>query len=237
MNNDWARQLLLLQEKDLRLSKIEEQQRAVPKEKAAASGETKDDEDLVHTAKTKVREAELVIKGIEIEIETIRAKVRDFQTKSGMIKNNEEYKAAMLQVESCQKQIRQAEDRELKGMDELEQAKKLHEAMEKKLAATRQRVNQKLADLETRERNCEQELARMRQERTELVTGGIPIEVLRRYDRLRAQTRADRRALVPIREGVCDGCHMNITAQTRVNVSKGQPAPCQNCGRLLYIED
>ena len=141
--NDWARQLLLLQEKDMRIVKIEDQQRAVPKEKAAAQGETKDDEELVGMAKAKVREAEVAIKAIELEIESIRTKIRDFQTKSGMIKNNEEYKAAMSQVEGCQKQIAQAEDRELKGMDELEGAKRLHEALEKKLAATRQRVNEK----------------------------------------------------------------------------------------------
>ena len=77
----------------------------------------------------------------------------------------------------------------------------------------------------------------MRQEREALVAKDIPVDVLRRYDRLRTRTPADRRALVPIRDGICDGCHMNITAQVRVNVAKGQVAPCLNCGRLLYIED
>jgi predicted nucleic acid-binding Zn-ribbon protein len=235
--HEWMQNLLNLQEKDLRLAKIEAQVAGVPRDKAKATDELKADEALVAAAKEAVRTAEKAIKSAELDAEGLRTKMRDFQAKSAMIKNNEEYKAALHQADACRKQVAECEDREIKSMEELERAKRNLEQQEKRLAAARQRVAEIVTDLDTRQRNCQQEIDKLKQERQTFLSC-IPADMLKRYDRLRqGRYRAEHRSFVPIRDGVCDGCHMNVTAQVRVNTIKGQLCSCGNCGRLLYVED
>ena len=244
--HEWMSKLLALQELDLRIQKLEALQGSVPLEKAKSSGRLKAAETLIAVAKDKVRDAEKSIKSVELDIESVRTKMRDFQSKSAMIKSNEEYRAALTQVEACKQQIRLLEDRELVAMEQLEAARREVQAEEKRLAEEKATLAAGNADLDTREKNCKQELGNMLQQRPAL-TEGIPDNVLRRYDRLRVSRKSDRdqRAFVPIREKeddgqrltACGGCHMKVTAQVRVNVMKAQVECCALCGRLLYVED
>lgn len=235
---EWMQLLLKLQEKDLRIGKIEAQLKAVPEEKAHLASDLTAEEAQVAAAKEKVKAAEMSIKALEIEAQGLQTKTREFQSKSAMIKSNEEYRAALSQIETCKQQIRLLEDKELVSMEELEQARRFLDAEKKKLAAAHQRVKETGADLDIRARNCQGELEKMNQERLGMLEG-IAGDVLRFYDRMRARRLQDpeHRAFVPIRNGACDGCHMNVTAQVRVNVSKGQMGTCQYCGRILYVED
>lgn len=234
---DWMQNLLTLQEKDLRIAAIEAQVRAVPGEKKKATDEVKAEEAAVATAKEQVQTAQKTIKSMELEVEGIRTKMQDFLSKSAMIKNNDEYRAALHQIETCKQHIAEFEDRQLTAMEELDQAKRVQDAENKKLAAARERVTGVVKDLDTRLDVSQQELEKAKQERAGLVTG-IPEEALRRYDRIRTTRLSnDVRTLVPIRNGACDACHMSVTAQIRVNANKAQVAACPNCGRLLYIEE
>jgi predicted nucleic acid-binding Zn-ribbon protein len=230
--------LLELQDRDMRMAKIEAMVRSVPAEKAAVEGELKTAEAALLAAKEGVRNAEKAIKAIELEIETIRGKMRDFQTKTATIKKNDEYQAALHQIETCKKQIAAQEELQMTAMEALEAAKGAFAAEEKVMAGAKQRVAGMLGDLETRFKNCSAELERMRGVRREIL-GGVPAEFQQRYERLRASKFGGvNRVLVPIRaNGSCDGCRMNVTAQIRVNAAKSQLATCSNCGRILYIED
>jgi hypothetical protein len=236
--HEWMQKLLVLQEKDVRIAQIEAQLKSVPAEKKRAADEVKAEEAAVAVAREAMITAEKAIKVFEIEIEQIRTRMRDFQSKSAMIKNNEEYRAALHQIETCKRLIAEQEEGELGKMEDLERARGVLAAEQKKVAAARARADELTADLDRRAAGCKQELAKMAQERAALLPG-IDAEALRRYDRIRVarQASADIRAFVPVRAGVCGGCHMNVPPQVRVNAAKGQVAACQNCGRLLYAED
>jgi predicted nucleic acid-binding Zn-ribbon protein len=235
--HEWVEKLLILQDKDLRIARLDEQVRSVPVEKESANSLLTAAKAAVAAAKEKVVADGKAIKTLEIEVESIQTRVREFQAKSAMIKSNDEYKAALHQIDTCRQQVRQYEDRELVLMEELEKSRRNLEACEKELAAARSRLGETVADLDTRARNCATQLSALQQER-QAALPGIPADVLRRYDRVRVSRRlGDKRAFVPVREGTCDACHMSVTAQTRMNVRKGQPVTCQNCGVLLFIED
>lgn len=244
--HEWMTKLLALQELDLRIQKLAALQSSVPLDKARSTERRRAAETLVTAAKDKVKEAEKSIKSVELDIEAVRTRMRDFQSKSAMIKNNEEYRAALTQVDACKQQIRGMEDKELAAMEALENAKREVVAAERRLAEESAKLVAGNTDLDTREKNCKEQLATMQQQRPAL-TEGIPAAVLRRYDRVRSNRRTDRdlRAFVPIGEKedegmrltVCGGCHMKVTAQVRVNVMKGQVECCGLCGRLLYVED
>ncbi len=236
---DSIRQLLEIQDRDQRLAKLEAQLRAVPVEKKRAETELLAGEQGLATVRDQIRTAEKIVKSVELDIETVRIRMRDFQSKSAMIKSNDEYKAALHQIETCRLQVVGLEDKQLVAMGDLEKAKYTLEQENHKLEATRQRVKSAVEDLETRARNCRLEVEKMRAARKPFLEA-LPPEICSRYERMRSGRGAqdpNYRALVPVRSGTCGGCNMNVTAQIRVNAVKGQLPACANCGRLLFVEE
>ncbi|MFA4945398.1 MAG: hypothetical protein WC789_11940 [Lentisphaeria bacterium] len=236
---EWKQALLTLQERDLRLAKIAAQLRAVPVEKAQVEAQRQQADQAVTAARDGVRTAEKAIKALELDAETLKARMRDFQSKSAMIKNNEEYKAALHQIETCKGQVSELEDRELRAMEALEAAKGVLAVAEKDAAAERERAVRQLADLDLRARNCQAEAEKMKAARPALVQA-VPPAVFARYERLhtsRGGQNPNYRAFVPVRNGICGGCNMSVTAQERNDAIKGQLVACATCGCLLYAED
>jgi predicted nucleic acid-binding Zn-ribbon protein len=64
----------------------------------------------------------------------------------------------------------------------------------------------------------------------------VPEETIPLYLRL-MKSKAGM-ALAPMREGKCEGCHMKLIASTVVAVQTAKEmARCEDCGRILYMED
>jgi len=234
--HDWVEKLLELQEQDLRAAKLREQVESVPAETTKIQQMLSAADEVVKASEEQVLVDEKAIRQIDMETEDIRAKMRDFQTKSAMIKDNVDYKAAMLQIEGCQKRIRDLEDRELELMEDLEASREVTRQRQKEREATKARAASMTDDLQKRVERCTGELERLESQRADAING-IPSKVLRRYERLRPSPRLRGRVFVPVRDGVCDGCHMNVTYQARVDARKGLEVSCENCNALLYAED
>ena len=237
---EWVQKLLAVQELDLRLDKLREQLASVPEEQAKVARMVRDDEGGLNQAKEGLKTIEKELKELELDADGLRAKKADFLTKSAMIKSNEEYRAALHQVEQCDKHIADIEDRELAVMARLEAARAAVAVAAKRHEATRQRAKEMNADLDTRLGNSKAQIAKLEAERLPTLVG-IDAGTIRRYERLRASparlNHPDQRALVPVRDGVCcDRCRMNLTAQTRMNTRKSMPVSCENCGTMLYHE-
>lgn len=63
----------------------------------------------------------------------------------------------------------------------------------------------------------------------------IPSPILSHYDRLGARGK---RALAPVRNQTCAGCHMRVTRAVVVNLMRGEDIQvCENCGRYLYLPE
>jgi predicted nucleic acid-binding Zn-ribbon protein len=236
--HEWVEKLLAVQDRDLRIEKLEEQIQSVPEHKAQAEKLLKESEEAVAAARKAVQDEEKALHSLETQVDSIEAKKRDFQSKSTMIKNNEEYKAALHQIERCTFQISQLEDKELELMEQIEEARQELARKKKEHEATKDRVANMISDLETRLANSNVQVAKLREGRDEALHGIEP-DIVTRYDRLRSSRlaqRGDGRALVAVRDDVCDRCRMNVTAQVRNDARKGIPVSCQNCGALLYHE-
>ena len=236
--HDWVDKALVVQEKDLRIHKLQEQIRSVPVEKEKAlAGLSRADAELA-AAKELVLSEEKAIKSLEIEVDSLEAKQRDFQTKSMMIKDNNEYRAAMHQIESCRDKIREMEDRELALMEQLEEARRHLQSARQQHAAAKQRVEQLLADLDTRLKNCTEQMEKLQSERGGALAQ-LPAEIAAKYERILASRRNnlnEHLVLAPVTGYNCGYCHMNVTPQIRMDASKGQLVTCPNCSVILYTE-
>lgn len=234
----WVENLLEVQRIDVRMAKLQAQLDSVSGDKAAAADLQRGDEDRLAQARAAVQGVEKELKTIEIDVEALKAKKTGIQSKSAMIKNNEEYRAAMHQIEQYDHQISQCEDRQLELMDALEKARTAQRNSSLMLDVTKRRVAEVHADLDRRHANSQAALAEMDKVRQPALAA-VEKQAAQRYERLRTsgRSRNGQAVLVPIRDEVCGRCRMNVTAQLRMNALKGMPVTCQNCGAMLYCED
>ena len=236
---DWVQKLLVLQDKDLRIAKLDEQLRSAPEEKAKVQATLAASEAAVAEAKKALQNDQARLKDFDNQVETIRQRMRDFQAKSAMIKSNTDYQAAMTQVKGCSDEIRGLEAKQLTVMEEIERARVLLHDRQKARDASQARVKEMMADLDTRVANCTTQVEKLRAERTAALAEVEP-QVAQKYERIRTSSRKslpDRRIFVPLKAGACDRCHLNATAQVRMNVRKAMAVSCENCGAMLYWEE
>jgi predicted nucleic acid-binding Zn-ribbon protein len=235
---EWVEKLLVLQDKDMRISKLQEQLNSVPLEKAKAEAAIADAEGLCAGAKSDLQEIKKSIKSVETKIESLQSKMRDFQSKSTMIKDNSEYRSAMKQIETCKKQVSELEEQQLALMESLEPANAALAMKLKEVKEAQSRAEELLMDLDTRERNCTLQMNKLQKQRDAAAAEVSKADALRHYERIRKSRRIQNgRAFVPVIGYVCQSCHMNVTAQIRTDAINGLKLTCcQHCGAMLYCE-
>jgi len=221
--HEWVKKLVALQDKDVRIVTLREQIDSAPFEKEKATGMLAGAETAVQAIRGRIQEHEKALKTLEIEAESVEEHMRSFQSKTVMIKDNDEYRAALTQIQEYQQQISSLEDKELAVMEEIETARSEQANRQKELKAAQARVDEMLTDLDTRVTNSTAEVERVSTEREE-VKKTLDADIVGRYERLMkapSRGRSDRRVFVPVRDNVCDRCHMNVTAQVRNDARKG----------------
>ena len=69
------------------------------------------------------------------------------------------------------------------------------------------------------------------------LTQGISKPLLRAYERMR-ESRRRSNAVVPVINGVCQGCYMVVTKSVVMQLKRGgELVVCEHCGRILVLSD
>lgn len=233
---EWAEKLLTLQELDMRLATLEKQVAEVPARQQAADADFTHEMQELEQAKRVLREHEAAVKRIEAEIAICQEKKRSFQSKSALIKNNEEYRGALLQIDACDSVVKALENDEIEQMFAVDAAKAVVDEKNRAAAAARQRVEAVKAELGAGRLVWEEESVRLRPLREEALAR-VELEALREYQRIR-QDRTDvksRPCVVPVEEdGCCARCQMRMTPHLVQEIKRGKLICCPSCNALLY---
>ena len=232
---DWVKALLGLQELDISVAKLEVKLAEIPVQEAETKKMYQAETDASAAAKKTVQDIELTIRRLEGEITSLKTQKENFQAKTSLIKNNDEYRAALLQIEQCDKAVSEAEDKQIVAMDELEAAKKVLAEKNATLQAAQKKAEAVFAELETSKGNCQKELAVLSEKRPQLASAVEPA-LLKRYERLRTarNNHPTNPCFVPADDGNCGRCHLSITPQELNDTIKGKVVSCHFCGALLY---
>lgn len=232
---EWVEALLKLQELDVSAAKLEARLAVIPVQEAETRKMYQTETDACAAAKKAVQEVELTIRKLEGEINTLKGQKENFQSKTSLIKNNDEYRAALLQIEQCDRAISVAEDKQIIAMDELETAKKILAEKDANLKAAQKHAEGVFADLETEKNNCKKNLEALIAKRPELAATVDPT-ILKRYDRLRTSRNNNptKPCFVSVDDGCCGRCHLSVTSQEANDTLKGKVVLCNSCGALLY---
>jgi predicted nucleic acid-binding Zn-ribbon protein len=232
-------QLLQIQDKDVRIANLKKQIDTVPREKAKLQEEIVAAEKLMDGAKATLLDLEKKLKSNELDIATQKQKKQELLGKSHLIKKNDEYKAMLSEAAQFDAKVQILEDQQIQLWEQVEAAKVSRAAAQKEVDVVRARLNASISDLDVREKNCREQIAKVEQERDALHQG-IPEDLLRLYQRIirrGAAPGSTRKGLAPLVDQNCGACNLKVTPQVRHLVLKHEITCCENCGVILYRAD
>jgi len=224
--------LLILQDRDLRIERLQVELEQIPAQRAALQGRTSSSQGALDAAKKRVMEIESRRKELELEVKGLKERIDKYSNQQLQTKKNDEYRALANEIENCKQQIVGIEDREIECMEQTEAAQRAVKAAQAVAEAARKDMEGQVGELDRREATLKQELAEVEASRA-TAAATVEGQALSRYQRLFDGKGG--RVVVGIQHGVCGGCHMRLPTQVSVQVRGNQEVvTCPNCARILY---
>jgi uncharacterized protein len=225
--------LLILQDRDRKIMRVEAELANIAPEKAAIERKSKEAQTHLEAAKLRVKQLETERKQLELEVEAQKGKIEKYALQQFQTKKNEEYRALAHEIENCRAAIVKLDDKQIELMEQIESAQK--ESL--RIAANSQQALKETESQKTTIANKEQ---RLRAELQELkanydrLESAVDESVRDKYTRLRKQKGSN--TVVGISHSVCGGCHMRLPIQVVLQTQAQQElVQCPNCGRILYF--
>lgn len=225
--------LLVLQDRDLRLLRLERELIAAPSEENQINARLQSQLTRFDQLKNAARQLESARKQLELDTAAKRTLLDRYRTQQMQTKKNDEYQALANEIQRTQAEISELEDRQLELMERQEQAARDLEAEKAVVASAEKQAATRRADLRQKLDTYQKELAELKNEIAQLEAKAAPL-LLSRYRRLLASKKDA--VIVPVaHETTCSGCHMKLTQQTILTARGGHElASCENCGRILF---
>jgi predicted nucleic acid-binding Zn-ribbon protein len=223
--------LLVLQDKDRKIAKLQREIRDIPARKAEV-------ETQLERAKAKLaeaREAQMQVqsdlKQLEMEVEAHKEKMLRYKQQQMDAKTNDQYRALLIEESNEKKGIAELEDRELELMEQLEVSKKSIDERETELAEEEEGIRDEQEMLVERLAEVQEDLNALIERRAKMAAEIDPA-LLTRYERVFAN-KGDF-AVVRIENGHCRGCNMKLPPQV-VNdaINPAKLVGCNYCGRMV----
>lgn len=233
MNHADLDQLLILQEKDVRLAKLRKDLADLPEQRTRLLRQMEALKQKALGAKQEVAGLEKGIREVEGTIENKRIYIGKMKTLQSNTRKNEEYQKCIQEVEKTEATINELENSELELMERLETAREDMEQKIRKVQDSQKEMEEILARFDRTAETDRQLLDHLAAERADLAAA-IPQESLDEYGRMTKSKGVP--VIVPMDEkGHCGGCHMVMTDNTRMKVLGGhETVYCDNCHRILH---
>lgn len=225
--------LLQIQERDQRIRQLQKDLKDIPNQQTRARMQLAGDQQAVDAASLAVKEIEVKIKGIQLDVQTRRTSIKRLQDQQFETRKNEEFAALGHEIKRYGDEVSKLEDGELDQMEVLEAAKSALKDKQAKLGETQKRVNDELKALDERGEGVKKRLDEITAERKEL-TAPVEEDVLELYTRI-FNKKGDA-AVVPMENAQCGGCHMKVVVGVIQSLKQSESlTQCESCGRILYL--
>ncbi|MHB9291709.1 hypothetical protein Holit_00790 [Hollandina sp. SP2] len=146
------------------------------------------------------------------------------------------------EYEALDKEIRDASDKEQQYRKDLQNQERILLDLDEQMRQSAALIQQQEAELAERRASIEIEIAEKKAQVEQLVkqeravTPDIDSEILFKFERIIRNKMG--RGIVPIKGGVCMGCHMILPAQFANTVHQGEEIVfCPYCSRILFYEE
>ncbi len=229
---DVIEKLLILQDRDRKISKLKEELMHIPAERQQHESRLSSTQHALDAAKHKIKQLESDRKKLELDVEGKKGLIEKYSLQQFQTKKNEEYRALAHEIEMCKEGIVKLDDQQLEIMEQMDGAQKELVLATQAAADARKVIDARLADLSAREQNLKKDLSALESNREELAAV-VDEDTRSRYERL--FRHKGHNVVVGIQHGVCGGCHMTLNRQIVVTCMQEQEViTCPNCARILY---
>jgi predicted nucleic acid-binding Zn-ribbon protein len=225
-------QLLQVQERDQRILKFQKDLKDIPLQQTRAKTQLAGDQAAVEKATLTMKEIEVKIKSIELDINTRKNTIKRLQDQQFETRKNDEFAALGHEIKRYETDVTALEDGELEQMEALEAAKASLKDAQTKRAETQARVDVELKALDERAAGIQARVNELQAERKKLAEPVDP-DALDLYGRI-FNKKPD--AVVAVENGICNGCHVKVVASTIQSLKQAAGLThCDSCGRILYL--
>jgi predicted nucleic acid-binding Zn-ribbon protein len=224
--------LVELQALDLRISEIREHTRKIPAHIQAAEATLKETNARLRTVTASVEALTKERRDRERDLDAHESQVAKLRGRLAELKTNKEYQAHLFEIEMANKKKGEIEEQILAVMERIEQLQEEVKREKAKAAEAERAFAQEKVRLEATVTELESELTQLDQKQKQ-VSALTDRSLLDRYNKLKAG-RKDL-AVVPIRNGICGGCRLQLPPQLVAEVKRSNDLlACSYCQRILY---
>ncbi len=224
--------LIELQTLDLRIAEIREQRRKIPERLAEAEAPLREAARLLKETADSVEALVKERRARERDLEAHESQTEKLKARLSELKSNKEYQAYLFEIEMANKKKGEIEEQILILMEQIEQMQRTAKEAQAKAAEAERAFGREKKTLEELATKLEAELSELDRKQRELAAT-IDKGLFDRYTKLKA-VRKDL-ALVPVRDGVCQGCRLQVPPQLVAEVKRStELQTCPYCHRMLY---
>ncbi len=229
--------LASLQEIDQRLQRKEHSLQELRQQVAATVAQIETKEREAEERQRRINELEISHQAVEERLREEEEKIKEKRVRLNRVRNERELLAMRREVETIKEANGKLEDESLNLLEQIDQEKALLLQTSAQIEELKNRIAQETSRVEAQVATLEAE-ARLERGEREKITHLVDADLCARYERLFAKRGG--MAVVEIRAGICQGCHMRIPPQmgnqilSNVQQNTGVIFHCPHCGRILY---
>ena len=227
-----VRQLVALQHVDDAIHAVKTELKAAPQEVDELSRRFAVQDEQRKRVLDKLQHLKDQQKRLDVDIDGDSTRIKKSKSKLMQVGNAREYQAVIREMDTMERQNRSREEERLALQEERNIQEGNLKEVDSVWGSLKAELDVKQANLAQRLAEAEGKLAELEKKRG--VTGSeVPAPVLARYEFIRR--RLEHPVIVPVDNGVCEGCHIAIPPQVFIELQRGQQIlSCPNCQRLIY---
>ena len=224
--------LVALQQKDTVLDSIQKEIDAVPPRIAALKADLEGEKRHMDAAKAKIIELEKLKKTKELDVAAKDEAARKHTTQLNELKSNDAYKAMQAEIEKEKAAAGDIETEILQVMEDIDKARAEEKSATADFKKTEEFSKKDLEKLEAEMSHASGRHATAKAER-DATAAAVPPELMKVYNHIRSRGKPD--AIVPVVDGHCGACQINISPSMMAEVAKQKAlVNCDSCQRILY---
>ncbi len=216
---------------DEQVAKLQIEAERIPEQIVRAEGHLNTAKASRDSAKEKYTEYEKGVRKAELDLKEKEDYIRKAESKMMEVKTNDEYRAAMKELQVHKDEKSAIEDKALVLLNDIEKHRQELKVKETEFQGVEKEVLSEIKLLQGQQAKVTSELMGAKEKRTS-VAKGLSADALELYEKV--TTRIQGITVVAVENGKCMGCNMQIPPQ-RFNEILGFKSihRCPSCGRIL----
>jgi predicted nucleic acid-binding Zn-ribbon protein len=225
--------LLIVQDRDIALQKIEQELTRIPQERDAIEAQIDTEKQNIEAASQALKEKEVQRSELDHEVKSKEANVTRFKNQQLEVKKNDEYRALTQQIDQAEVEIAQLEESEIGLMLEIDDTKAAFQTEKTAIEARIIEQQKQIQQLGEREQNLKDSIQAAKEALTQS-RSGMEATYIEHYDRVKKLTNRPP-YVAPIEDHKCGGCHLRVSNEvSRGAMNVGEPHFCDQCARMVY---